>query len=101
MKKYVEAAKKADFKAIGQRFGIDQVTARIIRNRDIITPEEVDEFLNATKEDFGDPTLMADMLIAVDIIREALEMLSDCRTDTAVFDVTALSVTLKRKGAKA
>ena len=74
MKKYVEAAKKADFKAIGQRFGIDQVTARIIRNRDIITPEEVDEFLNATKEDFGDPTLMADMLIAVDIIREALEL---------------------------
>ena len=73
MKKYVEAAKKADFKAIGERFGIDQVTARIIRNRDITTEEDIDEYLNANKSDFGDPTLMADMFIAIDIIRGAIE----------------------------
>jgi len=39
-------AKRADFKAIGERFDIDQVTARIIRNRDILSEEEVGKFLN-------------------------------------------------------
>ena len=33
-------AKKADFQEIGKKYGIDQVTARIMRNRDIITDEE-------------------------------------------------------------
>ena len=33
--------KKAAFKEIGQKFGIDQVTARIIRNRDIIQEEDI------------------------------------------------------------
>ena len=37
MEKWMVAAKRADFKGIGERFGIDQVTARIIRNRDIFT----------------------------------------------------------------
>ena len=36
MEKWMVAAKRADFKGIGERFGIDQVTARIIRNRDVI-----------------------------------------------------------------
>ena len=35
------AAKRADFKGIGERFGIDQVTARIIRNRDVIGEKEL------------------------------------------------------------
>ena len=33
MAKWYVSAKKADFVAIGAKFGIDQVTARIIRNR--------------------------------------------------------------------
>ena len=36
MEKWMVAAKRADFKEIGEHFGIDQVTARIIRNRDVI-----------------------------------------------------------------
>ena len=44
---------------------------------------------------------LCDKLYGAEIlIREALEMLSGCRTDTTVFDVTTLSVTLKRKGRK-
>ena len=34
MEKWDGSIKRADFKGIGERFGIDQVTARIIRNRD-------------------------------------------------------------------
>ena len=32
--KWLVYAKKADFKAIEQKYGIDQVIARIMRNRD-------------------------------------------------------------------
>ena len=37
MSRWVVEAKKADFAGIAQRFGISQVTARILRNRDIIS----------------------------------------------------------------
>ena len=34
--KWFVAAKKANFQAIAAKFGIDQVTARLIRNRDVV-----------------------------------------------------------------
>ena len=43
-------AKKADFQEIGKKYGIDQVTARIMRNRDIITDEEINNYLNGTMD---------------------------------------------------
>ena len=43
MEKWMVAAKRADFKEIGERFGIDQVTARIIRNRDVIGEEAIEK----------------------------------------------------------
>ena len=39
--KWLVYAKRADFKGIQERFGIDQVIARIMRNRDVITDEEI------------------------------------------------------------
>lgn len=53
-------AKKADFQAIGQKFGIDPVTARIIRNRDIIGEEAIAAFLSGSKEALHDPHLLKD-----------------------------------------
>ena len=35
MERWVVAAKRADFTAIGKEFGIDPVIARLIRNRDV------------------------------------------------------------------
>ena len=60
MQKWVVINKKADFKSIGERFGIDQVTARIIRNRDIMEEEEIKTFLHGTRKDLHDPKLMKD-----------------------------------------
>ena len=48
--KWVVMTKKADFDAIAKRFKISPMLARIIRNRDIISPEEVDYYLNGTPE---------------------------------------------------
>ena len=44
MEKWMVAAKRADFKGIGERFGIDQVTARIIRNRDVIGEKAIEKY---------------------------------------------------------
>ena len=50
--------KKADFKAIGERFGIDQVMARIIRNRGLETDEQIDMYLNGNLNDIHNPHSM-------------------------------------------
>ena len=43
MEKWFVQAKRADFFAIGKKFHIDPVIARIIRNRDIIGDLAVEE----------------------------------------------------------
>ena len=65
-------SKKADFQALGDRFGIDPVVARIIRNRDVIGDDAVDRYLNGRMEDLYSPHLMEDMDKGVDIISEAI-----------------------------
>ena len=60
--------KKADFKAIGERFGIDQVMARIIRNRGLETDEQINMYLNGTVDDMHSPHLLKDADKAADII---------------------------------
>ncbi len=54
-------AKRADFNAIGERFGIDPVIARIIRNRDIEDDENINKYLNGNLDMTYSPFLMADM----------------------------------------
>ncbi len=73
MEKWVLHAKKADFKKIGQEFGIDQVTARIIRNRDLINPEEIRSFLYGTTEQLHDPRLLKDADLLTDILKGKIE----------------------------
>ncbi|MDD6661730.1 MAG: DHHA1 domain-containing protein [Lachnospiraceae bacterium] len=53
--KWFVAAKKADFQAIATKFGVDQVTARLIRNRDVIGDAAVDEYLHGSLARLGDP----------------------------------------------
>ncbi len=61
-------AKKADFTKISSHFGIDPVVARVIRNRDVVTEEEIRDFLYGGEESFIDPLLLKDMDKAVDLI---------------------------------
>ena len=73
MEKWVVSAKKADFKEIAAQFGIDQVTARIIRNRDVIGGQAMEEYLHGTLGDLHDPHKMKDMDYAVSILQEKLQ----------------------------
>lgn len=73
MEKWMIYSKKADFKAIGEKFEIDPVLARVIRNRDVIGEEEIRLYLNGTKEDMYSPFLMKDMEKGVNILIEKIE----------------------------
>ena len=64
--------KKAAFKEIGQKFGIDQVTARIIRNRDIIEEEDIRRFIKGGLEDLYDPYLLKDVETLTDILADKI-----------------------------
>ena len=70
MSKWMVSAKKADFNKIAQRFGIDPVIARIIRNRDIIGEEQIERFLHGTLQDLHDPEALKDAGKAADILCE-------------------------------
>lgn len=73
MEKWMVAAKRADFKGIGERFGIDQVTARIIRNRDVIGEKAIEKYLHGSRKDFYSPWLLKDMEKAVATLQEKIE----------------------------
>ena len=66
--KWVIAAKKADFSRIGERFGIDPVIARIMRNRGMTEADEMEMYLHGTKADLYNPHLLKDVDRAAEII---------------------------------
>ncbi|MCM1183659.1 MAG: single-stranded-DNA-specific exonuclease RecJ [Roseburia sp.] len=68
MSRWMVAAKRADFQAIAEKYGISPVLARIIRNRDVVGEEEMERFLHATRKDLYDPLLLKDMEKAVRIL---------------------------------
>ena len=72
MAQWFIAAKKADFSGIGERFGIDPVVARIIRNRDVVEERDIRKFLYGKKEDMYDPGLLKDMDRAVAVLGEKI-----------------------------
>lgn len=72
MQQWLLMNKKADFKALGEKFNIDQVTARIIRNRDVIEEEDIRRYLHGDLEDLYDPHLLKDGELLVDILTEKI-----------------------------
>lgn len=66
-------AKRADFKGIAGRYGIDQVIARIIRNRDICGDAAIDMYLNGDINDMHNSESMKDAVLSVDIITQKIK----------------------------
>ena len=65
--------KRADFTAIAENYHISPVTARIIRNRDVVETEEIELYLYGTISDLYSPDLLPDMEKAVKILKEKTE----------------------------
>lgn len=66
-------AKKADFEAIGTKFGISPVTARLIRNRNVADMEGIERYLYGRIEDTYDPFLLPDMEKALFLLKQKIE----------------------------
>ena len=73
MEKWFITSKQADFDAIGKKFQINPVTARIIRNRDIITDEEIQKYLYGNENDLYDPALLKDGCLGSKLLREQIQ----------------------------
>ncbi len=74
MAKWMVSAKKADFNAIAEKFGIDPVLARIIRNRDVVGDPAIDLYLHGGMDDLPSPWLLKDMEKAVEILLEGIRL---------------------------
>ena len=72
MQRWFITMKKADFNAIGEKYHISPILARLIRNRDIIGDDAIDFYLNGTIADLHDGMLMQDMDRAVEILAEKI-----------------------------
>ena len=72
MEKWFLTMKKADFNSIARKYHISPITARLIRNRDVVGDEAIDYYLNGTIADLYDGMLMQDMDKAVEILAEKI-----------------------------
>ena len=106
MERWVVAAKRADFVAIGKEFGIDPVIARLIRNRDVQDRDEIRRYLYGKVDELASPHLMKDVDKAVEILRNKIKekkrirIIGDYDID-GVISTFILIKGLKRAGALA
>lgn len=84
------AGKRADFNAIGERFDVSPVVARVITNRGVTGEKAIAMYLDGDWDSMHDPALMKDMVEAGEIIKEKL---SDNRRIRIISDYDVDGVT--------
>lgn len=72
MAKWMLYNKRADFVSIAQKFHIDPLIAKVLRNKDLTTDEQINRYLNGGINDLYDPHLMKDMDKGVSVIIEKI-----------------------------
>ncbi len=78
-KKYIEVRKGGDYEAIGQKYGIHPLVARVIRNREIASEAELEKYLYGKMDDLYDPHLLKDADKAAGIIKDEIDKKSKIR----------------------
>ena len=73
MEKWFVINKGADFEKLGKEFGISPVTARLIRNREVIGEAAFERYLNGSLKDLYDPHLLKDADCLTDILKVKIE----------------------------
>ncbi len=73
MEKWVVIQKGADFHEIARKFGISPVTARLIRNREVIGDTAIEKYIKGSIEDLYDPHLLWDAEPLVEILEEKIK----------------------------
>ena len=90
-------AKRADFDAIASKYGIDPVTARILRNREIYEDKDLELFLHGGLDELYDASLLPDIDKASKLILAAIDAGEGIRIvgDYDIDGVCAVSILLK------
>ena len=97
MEKWMIYSKKADFQKIAEKFGIDPVIARLIRNRDVQDMEDIRFYLHGTLKELPSPWKMKDIDKAVEILKKKITQKKRIRIigDYDIDGVTATCILLK------
>ena len=66
--KWVVLAKSADFNGIGKTYGVDPVIARVVRNREVVGEQEMDEYFHPSTDRLCEPSLLQDAEKAAQIL---------------------------------
>lgn len=73
MENWLVINKKADFGALSEKFSISPLVARLIRNRDVVTEEEFEQYLSGDIRHLNDPHLLKDVDRLCAILKEKIE----------------------------
>lgn len=79
MEKWVVVQKGADFNEIARKFGISPVTARLIRNREVIGDEAIRKYIKGGIEDLYPPHLLYGAKRLVEILEEKIKSQASIR----------------------
>lgn len=100
MEKWFIKNKKYDYSRISKRFNISEIIAKLLINRDIFDPNDIDIFLNPQLEKLISPESMKDLAKGANIILEKIRMNKRIRI-VGDFDVDGvMSVYILYKGLK-
>ncbi len=69
--KWVTLAKKADFYGLAEKFHIDPVIVRLIRNRDV-NETDMEKYLHGSLDDLYDPSLLKGAQEGADLLKERI-----------------------------
>ena len=105
MAKWMEIRKGADFQAVSEKFRITPFTARLVRNKDIVREEEIEEYLHGKLSDLPPASLMKGIPEAVSLLTEKIRQNASVRIigDYDIDGVCATYILLKgleRAGAR-
>lgn len=92
MEKWVVKNKKADFKALMDRFQVSEVIARLLVNRNQMTQEEIESYLHPELTYLHNPFLMKDMDKACNLILQKIQSAGKIRI-VGDYDVDGVSST--------
>lgn len=70
--KWVVLAKGADFNKIGKTYHVDPVIARVVRNREVVSEQELDAYFHPSLDRLHEPSLLQDAEKAAQILMDKI-----------------------------
>lgn len=73
MEKWVEIRRPADFKKMASDYGISPIVARILRNRDLSSPSEINAYLSPGVDALHDPMMLDGMDRVIFVLKDKIK----------------------------